>query len=83
MRANLLASATVTSQAGRGSETLARPDRKRIGAVVEPSKARGRPEHEQSSQIAIALFGNPAEPVLSAARVLSGNEAEPGRKAAS
>jgi len=63
-------------------EKLPSPDGKRIGALVEPPKARSRPEHEQSPEIGIALFGDPAEPVLSAARVLSRNQAEPGRKVA-
>jgi hypothetical protein len=49
---------------------------------VQPPKARGRSKYKQPSQIGIALFRDPAEPVLAAAKVLSRNKAEPGHKVA-
>jgi hypothetical protein len=39
--------------------------------------------HEQTPQIAIALFAYAAEPVLAPARVLLRNEPNPGREIAS
>ena len=82
MRASLLASATVTSRAGRRCRS--RWSRQPMDRAVfpEPAQARCRSEDEQASQIRIALFGNPAEPFLSAAGVLSRNQTEPRREVA-
>ena len=38
--------------------------------------------HEQAAQIAIPLFADTAEPVLAPARVLLGNQPNPGREVA-
>src|ERR1700733_4496182 len=81
MRANLLASATVTSRAGRRAlqEPLG-PGSQWIGPFVEPPQARRRSEDEEASQIGIALLGNPAQPFLSTAGVLSRNQTQPRRE---
>ena len=38
--------------------------------------------HEQAAQIAIPLFADTAEPIPTAARVLFGNQPDPGREVA-
>ncbi len=52
---------------GSTLEKLARPNSKRIGALMEPTKACPSTKHKKSPQIRITLFGNPAKLLLSAA----------------
>ena len=61
--------------------TLEQPiDPGRLGAQLAApvSEKAGRPDHEQASDVTVALLRRPAEPVLAAAGSLARCEAEPG-----
>jgi hypothetical protein len=80
MRANLLASATVTSRAGRRCRSRLVQGANGSGRLWSHRKARRRSEDEEASQIGIALLGNLAQPFLSTAGVLSRNQTQPRRE---
>ena len=82
MRAILLASATATTLAGFLASSFITQGCL-SGCVPRVSDDRRRTDDEQPAQIAIALLGDAAEPLLAAGRVLPRNESDPGGELAS
>ena len=77
IRAILLASATAATFVGRRSINRASHGRFRAVLSRVPDDSHGAGD-QQPSQVAIALFGDTAEPILAAGRMLLGHQSDPG-----